>query len=264
MLILKQFHVAEKVKNVSKFSTLDNKEKHLEPRTWCIRTPVSARNRLDFCRGSKYLDDRFHEVSNHTQVNTGRSKIAEKESKEQPNLDSCLYHHCLSTTTHELDWKSNFLKFLGRFNPKSGQLRTKFSTKKIKKIESKLAISTLHWLAPLTGIIQMTTIKTFLYKSSRLQRSHKVVNFDGNFQSEKFKNQPPKKGKNAFQLCPQDISGRKPNTYVAATDLRKVSNYNLADPAFDNWSPAWTIHLHTHCEVTECQGRNYNANRHDP
>ena len=102
-------YVAEKVKNVSKFSALYNKkEKHLEPRTWCIRTPVSARNRLDFCRGSKYLDDRFHEVSNHTQVNTGRSKIAEKESKEQPNLDSCMYHHCLSTTTHELDSKNNF------------------------------------------------------------------------------------------------------------------------------------------------------------
>ena len=102
-------YVAEKVKNVSKFSTLDNKkEKHLETRTWCIRTPVSAQNHLDFCQGSKYLDDRFHEVSNHTHVNTGRSKIAEKESKEQPNLDSRLYHHCLSTTTHELDSKNNF------------------------------------------------------------------------------------------------------------------------------------------------------------
>ena len=57
------------------------------------------------------------------------------------------------------------------------------------------------------------------------------------------------------------------NTQNAATDLWKVRNYNIADPVFDKPS---TIELllglsvYTHCEVTECQGRNYTANRHDP
>ena len=58
-----------------------------------------------------------------------------------------------------------------------------------------------------------------------------------------------------------------PNTQIAATYLRKVSNYEKRDPAFDKQIAIDHLigqSVYTHCEVTERQRTNYIANRHDP
>ena len=120
-------------------------------------------NRLGFCQRSKYLKNRFHEVPNHTLVNSGRLRKAEKENKEQPNLNSRIHQDCPSTTAHEKS-KNNFSSFELDLTQKVANFGRSFPTKKISKIESKLNIRTLHWLAPLTGIIQMPHTDFFFAK----------------------------------------------------------------------------------------------------
>ena len=93
-------------------------------------------NRLDFSQGTKYLEDRFHKVPNHTLVNSGGLKKAEKDIKEQSNDDNRFYHDCPNTISYEPvsknTQKKHFSSFEVDLTQRVANNGRSFPTKKIK------------------------------------------------------------------------------------------------------------------------------------
>ena len=72
--------VAEKVKNVAKFSPPDEKERETsETSQDLVHSDLGGfpKNCLDFCNGSRYLENKIHEFLKHTLVNSGILKTVE-------------------------------------------------------------------------------------------------------------------------------------------------------------------------------------------
>ena len=125
-----------------------------------------------------------------------------KKNKEQSKLDSRIQHNCYETTKQEPESTNKFPCFEVDLTQKVANFGRSFPTKKIKNREQNSCQHT-SLAFPTDKNHPDAFYRDFLQKSSQIHRSRKVVNFDGNFQMEKFENQPPKRGTDTLQSCPK-------------------------------------------------------------
>ena len=180
-------------------------------------------NHLDFCQGSKYLEDRFHKVPINTLVNSGRLKKAEKDIKEQSNGDIRFYRDCPNTISYEPVSKKlkHFSSFEVDLTQRVANYEQSFPNKKKSKIESKQAINTLHWLAPLTGIMQMPLTKIFCKNHAEFLGAIMWWTSTEVFKAKNSKTNPPKRAKTRLDHAPRYFQTENIKSFIQSSSTNR-------------------------------------------
>ena len=123
----------KKIKNVLKFSPQNDNEAGNSGNQNLVHSKPNRgpKNRLDFCRGTNNLGNRFHEVSNESLVNSGRIKMLKKRTMSNYTLTVAFNKiGQVRIRINKSNKKYRLCKFRDRFYPKKGSALSSFPSEK--------------------------------------------------------------------------------------------------------------------------------------